>query len=422
MVRFFVVMCLVVGALQGSQLRVNVGSKEAILMNAETGAVLFEKEAHKPTYPASITKIATALYVLEKMSHKLDCEFVAHPELLVTMHAHEKNDSNPLAKPYSLEVDGTHMGLVPNERLPLKVLLYGLMLISGNDAANVIAKHISGDIGKFVDEINLFIKEKGCKETFFMNPHGLQHYDHQTTAYDMALLTKEALKCSLFRDIVKEVNVTRPRTNKQGPRSMVQFNKLLRPGPFYYPKAIGVKTGHTKAAGYTLVAAATHEGRTLIAVSLGATDRNTRYRDTIKLFDAAFAEKKITRKVFSKAHDHFQRTVPGASGELVAELQNDFYLSYYPAEEPQVQSRIVWDQVTLPIRPGDVVGRVELVSERGVVVGVENLVAIGDVDMTLWASVASGLHAHRKMIILMLLFGNIVAFLVYFFKKSKKAV
>jgi D-alanyl-D-alanine carboxypeptidase (penicillin-binding protein 5/6) len=387
-------------------------------MNAETGAILYEKEAHKASYPASITKVATALYALEKMGHNLDCEVVAHPELLATVHPHEKQ----AAKPYSLEVGGSHIGLLPGERLSLRALLYGLLVSSGNDAANVIAKHVAGDLDAFIQDINLFLREKGCKETLFLNPHGLHHCDHQTTAYDMALITKEALKHSLFRNIVKTVKVTRPKSNKQGQNFLIQTNKLLKPGQYYYPKAIGVKTGHTKDAGYTLVAAAEHNNRTLIAVVLGATDMNMRYRDAIKLFETAFAEEKIARKVFSKAHDHFQRAVPGASGELVAELQDDFYLSYYPAEEPQVQSRICWDEASLPIRAGDIVGHVELISEKGVVVGVENLVATGDLDMTLWTSFVSGLKTHRKLIILMLLLGNIVAFLVYFFKKSKKVI
>jgi D-alanyl-D-alanine carboxypeptidase (penicillin-binding protein 5/6) len=125
-------------------------------------------------------------------------------------------------------------------------------------------------------QLNDYVKRLGCTSTTFYNPHGLHHPKQQTTAYDLAVITQDALKNPVFREMVATVRYTRPKTNKQEPSTLVQTNRLLRTGPFYYPKAIGVKTGYYSLAGNNLVAAAKDGERTLIAVVLKANERNVR--------------------------------------------------------------------------------------------------------------------------------------------------
>lgn len=406
--------------LKAEKLKVEVAALSAILMNAETGAILFEKEAHLSTYPASTTKVATALYLLEKRPETLDDTVVVTHEAVKKISPVIKQAAFDLHPSYLLETDGTKMGLFLGEQLSLRDLLHGMMLMSGNDAANAIAKHLSGDINKFVDDLNLFLRSKGIQETHFLNPHGLHHPDHRTTAYDMALMTKEALKYPYFREIVKTVKIPRPQTNKQPAGEMTQYNRLLKPGPYYYPKAIGVKTGHTEKAGDPLVAAAVHEGRTLIAVLLEVKGRVTRYQDAIKLFDKAFAEKKVTRTLFTQKFDHFSRELKGAKTSLEASLAEDVELSFYPAEEPYFKSHVVWEVSSLPIAAGQKVGRLEIITENALILKSIPLLAVKNVEKVLWRAFVDGISSRKKTLILSFLALNIACFLIYYFKKSQK--
>jgi D-alanyl-D-alanine carboxypeptidase (penicillin-binding protein 5/6) len=408
--------------LQAAPLQVDVSARSAILINAETGRPLFEKNPHAPAYPASITKIATALYMLEMQGQRLEEQAVAAHEALAVASASAKQTLALGHPPYRLEPEGSHIGIRVGEVLPLKALLHGLLIASGNDAANVIAHHVAGDVGAFMEDLNLFLKAKGIKETHFLNPHGLHHPDHQTTAHDMALITREALKHPLFRQIVRTVRYPRPGTNKQPETVIVQTNKLLRQGgEHYYPKAIGVKTGHTSHANYTLVAAAEHEGRTLIAVLLDAPDMHQRYRDAIRLFEAAFHEKPIDRVLFTQAHDQFTQPVRGGKREAVqAALKRDFILTYFPAEEPSFRTEVVWRTLKLPIFSGDEVGELRLLGLQGEKIATAPLFALETVEKTAWREVADLAIAYRRLFIITALALNIALLLLYYRKKSKK--
>lgn len=343
-------------------LKVDMSAKAAILINEETGAVLYEKNAHTPLYPASITKVITALYALEKKGHALDEEVIASHDAVSTVHPHIRRAHQKGHPPYRLEFGGTHIGIKAGEALNLRTLLYGLMLASGNDAANVIAQHVSGSVPQFMNELNAYVKAKGCKNTVLFTPHGLPHPDHKTTAYDMAKLTRIALQYPVFRDVVKTVAYTRPQTNKQSESVFHQHNALVKPGKFYYPKATGVKTGYTTAGGYTLVASAEDENRKLIAVLLGYEQLQERYKDAIALFEAAFNEPKVTRTLFSKEFDLFSCPIRGGKRPLQATIPTDLVLSYYPSEEPQFNASIEWNSIELPIEPGKLVGQIRITS------------------------------------------------------------
>jgi D-alanyl-D-alanine carboxypeptidase (penicillin-binding protein 5/6) len=267
--------------------------------------------------------------------------------------------------------------------LPLRALFYGLMLASGNDAANVIAQHVSGSIPAFMEELNGFLREKGCLKTVFHTPHGMPHEEHKTTAYDMALIAREALKHPFFCEVVGSMTYPRPQTNKQPESLMLQHNALLKKGPFYYPKAFGIKTGYSISSGYTLVASARDKGRTVIAVVLGCEKLEQRYRDAIALFEAAFAEALCSRKLFARGFEQFSVPVKGGKTPLKAHFAEDLVVEYYPSEEPQFKTVVQWALPALPIAQGQKVGEVQVVSLQGNVLKSAPLFACHAVESTL---------------------------------------
>jgi len=268
--------------------------------------------------------------------------------------------------PYVLEEDGTSYGLFAGEIIPVSTLLYGMMLISGNDCANVIAESASGTITNFTNELNLYIKSLNCLSTNFVNTHGLHHPDHYTTAYDMALLTKKALSIPLFRQIVSTTSYTTAKTNKHDRKEITPFNRLMKKGKYHYPYAIGVKTGYHSKAGYNLVAAAEKDNRTLIAVMMGGEKSELRYKDAKHLFDAAFSET-LQRKVIFDDSRIFKAKIEGAKSCLKAFLKQSLVYDYYPAEEIEYKLFIKWDDLKLPIKTDQKVGEMKLISKDGVV-------------------------------------------------------
>ncbi|MBS0615080.1 MAG: D-alanyl-D-alanine carboxypeptidase [Verrucomicrobia bacterium] len=397
-------------------LKVDISSKSAIVINADTGAILYGKDPYATAYPASITKIATALYALERKGHALDEQVVARRECLERISPVVKHANYDKHASHLIEYDGSNVGLRAGDTLSLRVLLYGLMLASGDDAANVIAHQVSGNIERFMAELNLYLASKGIKNTRFTNAHGLHHPSHQTTAYDMAMLTREALKHPFFRELVKTVKYPKPKSDTH----YLQSNKLLRPGQHFYPKAIGVKTGYTSHAKFTLVAAAVHEGRTLIAVVLGAPDAPSRYRDAIRLFEAAFSQKPQMRTYFTAEHDRFTTKLKGGSRVLEGALDADLKMTYFPAEEPEVKPHLVWNNTALPIEAGQKVGELQLVDPKGTVVKAAPLFAMQAVEETFWFKIQRTCSEHRKALIFTFLSLNFLLVLLYFFKKSHK--
>ncbi len=415
--------CLCSLTLEAEQLKVKVSAKSAILINAETGAILYGKEIHQPRSPASITKIATTLYALERKRDSLD-EWVTTAQDHVAIMSAETRHANPSKyPPYRLEYGGTMMGIVAGEVHLLRTLLYGMMLSSGNDAANAVACHVSGSIPQFMAELNAFLQENGLQETTLYNPHGLYYPGHLTTAYDIAKLTQLSMKNPTFREIVKTVRYTRPQSNKKPESVMHQHNRLIKPGKFYYPQAIGVKTGYIARAGNTLCAAARHEGRELIAVVLGSDSSPERFEDAIALFKAAFAETRVTRKLFSKEYDTFSQPVKGTKQPLRAALSEDVVIDYYPAEEPELKAFLEWHKVGLPIAQGQVVGEVRLMQREGGVLKSYPLYSAEAIKKTSWllflefCSKARALLFSKVGLILLLISISSIAFV--FIKKPR---
>ena len=237
------------------------GARSAILIEMETGRVLYEQNAHEALPMASTTKIMTALLALE----------LGDLNSLVT------------AGKNAYGVPGTSIYLELGEQLTLEQMLYGLMLSSGNDAAVAIAEHIGGTVENFCALMTQRAAEIGCENTLFATPHGLPADRHHTTAWDLALIAREAMKNPVFRQIVSTQRATLPWAGHEYDRVLTNKNKLLST----YPGALGVKTGYTKAAGRCLVFAAERDGMTALGAVLNCPDW---FDEAAAILDRGFAD------------------------------------------------------------------------------------------------------------------------------------
>lgn len=230
-------------------------ASSVVLMDADSGRVLYEKNSHEQRLIASITKLMTALVALES-GHSLSEEVTIHPEWV--------------------GVEGSSIYLRAGETVSLETLLYGMLLRSGNDAALAIAGYCADSVDRFVAKMNQKAHELGMKNSSFANPNGLNAQGHYSSAYDMALLARACLEHETLRQIVSTKSKT------MGERSFTNHNKLL----WRYEGCIGLKTGYTEKAGRTLVSAAQRDGMTLICVTLN--DPND-WADHAALFDSGFS-------------------------------------------------------------------------------------------------------------------------------------
>ena len=250
-----------------------VVSPSAVLMDAQTGAVLYQKNMTEKRNPASVSKIVTVLLGIESGKGE-ETTVVSEQVVKIT------------------ERDSTHLSLVAGEEVKLNDMFYAAMMMSAHDAANVIAESVAGSVPEFVEKMNARMKDAGATGTRFTNADGSRDADNYTTAEDIALFTKEALKNETFRTVFGQVSYTMPATNKNtAPRNFNTICYLLRESDqnVRYTDAIGGKTGWDEDAKYTMVSAAEKDGRTLICVILGAPKSQTRYTDTVALFDYGFA-------------------------------------------------------------------------------------------------------------------------------------
>lgn len=361
-------------------LNLDIHAESALLMNAHTGEILFEKNAHTPQYPASITKIATALFTLHVYGDKLHTLVKAEHDAVASVTKESKKRANYTLPAHWLEPGATHMGIKKDELLSLRDLLSGMLISSASDASNVIAQYIGGTIPNFMHDLNNYLKEIGCRNTSFCNPHGLHHPKHKTTAYDMALIARQAMKYAELRDIVKMVTYTRPKTNKQSPATMIQTNRLLRKGNSYYDKAIGIKTGWTTDAMHTLVACAESEGRMLIAVLIKVKERETIYEEAKLLFKTAFNQPLVQRVLLKAGPQKYALKHPHSSKTIHTYLEKDVCIDFYPAEEPLLKCTLKWLPIEMPVKKGKHVGDMLISNQEGRLIQKVPLYALEDVN------------------------------------------
>lgn len=401
---------------------IELASEKAILINSNNGKILFEKNAYEKAFPASITKIATALFALEMMGEEnLDQLFTASQNAIASISPQAKRQSNYRSPPHLLETDGCHMSIKKGEELTFYDLLCGMLIASANDAANVIAENVVGSIPEFMKRLNEYLYQLGCKNTHFYNPHGLFHPDHSTTAYDMALISRKAMQSSVFRQIVALPSYTVPQTNYEYERKIVQTNSLIRPGSHFYPKAIGIKTGYTSQAGKNIVAAAEDKKRSLIAVILSSPTVKERYTDAIHLFEMAFSEKKMRHYLYSKEKSVFKKKVPHGTKELVAFLPDGLYYDFYPSEKTTVKAKIIWAIPQLPIEKGTFVGKINLLDEKGFAIQTLPLFAQEKLTPTLFYRLIEKLKEKRRAVF-WITSGFFLFLLISFLRRPQKKV
>lgn len=271
---FFV--CFIFGKSVCMAVEPKIASTSAILVEESTQKILYEKNAYEKMYPASTTKILTAILTLENCS-------------LDEMATVSRNAI------YSLPAGYVNANLQPGEEMAVKDLLYALMVKSANDAAIVLAEHIGSSIENFAEIMNAKARELGCQNTHFVNPNGIHNDNHYTTAYDLYLIASYCMKNETFRKYVSTTSYTLPATNQYPAtdRICTTTNDMLRSKSQYYNEnVIGIKTGYTTEAKNCLIAGARKNNTELISVTLqGGTNSDglsERYVDTNALFNYGF--------------------------------------------------------------------------------------------------------------------------------------
>lgn len=247
-------------------------SKAALLVDAKTGKILYSKNAYTPLYPASTTKIMTAILTMENCNLN-DVATVSHNAV------------------YSIPVGYTHSNLVEGEQLTIEQLLNVLLIPSANDAAVVLAEHIAGSVENFATMMNNKAKQLGCLNTNFVNPNGIHNENHYSTAYDLSLIGRYAMKFDEIMRIAKIPQYTLPRTNKYNKEDRIfnATNGLIDSNDSdYYEYATGLKTGYTDKAGSCIVATAKKDNVELMAVILGSESVDDRHEDCVNLFNYGF--------------------------------------------------------------------------------------------------------------------------------------
>lgn len=396
-------------------------SESVLLLDADSGEVLFEQNADQTRHPASTTKIMTALLTIEAIEQgkfSMDDSVAAYDDCQYGMDADSSN-ANPT--------------IVPGEVMSVQDLLYCAMMASANEACNILAEYIAGSISDFVVMMNERAAELGCTGTHFNNPSGLEDPNHYSTARDLAIIAMEAIRHEQFVTLCSDDGYTVEATNMAGSRGLTNTNALLKEsGKYYYEAAFGVKTGFFTNAGYCLVSAAGKENTSLVCVVLGGimdkdADIQSQYQDTIALFDWAF-ENYSYQQVLSSTESLINVPVTMGVDDSVAArpetsinvlLPNDFDTETLQYEYTVYSER---DGVTLeaPVDAGTILGEVT-VSAGDRVFGTSNLVATNSVDMSktiyLRASVNTILQQPivNKLLTLLIVVVALYLILVFFY-------
>ena len=304
--------------------KLNVEAKAALLVDGDTGEILYEYNADEKLYPASLTKIMTSLLVFEAVEAG-------------TLSLNQKITA-PASAFVGLSSAGSTANIKTDEILTVEELLACMLINSANEAAAILACAVGGTIADFVSRMNARAAELGCHDTHFMNPTGLHDADHYTTAWDLYRITQAALKYEQFMVICDSKSWEIPETNLSGPRTLHSTNYLIsnwRALGYLYSGADGIKTGHTSQAGNCLISTAHRDGQSLFGVILGA-NKFSYYEGAKKVEKVgSFIE---MAKMFDWGFDNFERATLVTSAETVAEARVDLsretnYVVVHPATD-----------------------------------------------------------------------------------------
>lgn len=325
-----------------------IGAESALLIEAKTGKVLYEKNPNQKIFPASTTKIMTAILAIRNLD--LDKKVIV-PTNIGT-------------------ADGSAMYLLPGEQFTVRELLQGMMIKSANDAAVLLAREVSGDISTFSKLMNEEAKKLGCNNTHFVNPSGLHDENHYTTAHDMALISIEAMKSPIFRELVSTVRVTFDET-EQTPEKRYFLNtnrflwdesKLIIDNqyiPIKYDVVNGIKTGYTPEAKNCLISSGQKNNIELISIVYQANGFEM-YRDSRLILDYGF-ENYVSKTIIEKdkilGNTTVKHTVPG----FLEYYAKEEYTCVYPRDtELDIDTEIILDEMNLPITKDSKIGELKV--------------------------------------------------------------
>ena len=349
-------------------------AEAAILLDMKSGKVLYSKNENEKMYPASITKIMTAILTLES---GIDfSEVVTATEEAIT----------PITNKHS------HMGILVGENLTIENLIYGMMVYSANDAANVLAVRVGGSLDGFVQMMNDKAAELGATNTHFVNAHGFHDDNHYTTASDIATIAKYAMQNETFREIVKTDIYTMEATNKYNEaRYLSSTNHLIsrrRQVKYYYDKAIGIKTGYTDESGYCLASAAVDGETELLSVVLNCHNIVDGESGLYSFIDS--------KSLLEYGFNNFKYITIASNGTVLAdssvyEAKDNIRVTLTPQNDicnilpvdidmDEVKSETVLNEkICAPIKKGDILGSVTY-TYQGEQIGTSSLVAVNDVE------------------------------------------
>ncbi len=393
----------------------DIQAKAALLVDANTGNIVYAKNEHEELYPASLTKIMTALLVLEAVdSGKLSLDQQLTASDTIT----------------ELDSDGSSAGIQVGEIMTVEQLLYCMLVVSANEACVILAEAVSGDVDTFVDAMNAKAQALGCENTHFVNPTGLHDSQHYTSAWDLYLITKEAMKHEDFMRICDTGDITLPATNLSEARSLHSTNYLIsvwRSRGYYNTDAHGIKTGSTDAAGHCLVSSASKGSLSFISVMLGCEQLHLEGNEIRTM---SFYE---TNRLFNWAFENFAYQTVLTSDEILKEvavsLSKIDHVTVHPAEDVEVllpkglaaedlerTITLKSDPVEAPISAGDVLGTVTL-SYDGTDYATVDLLALNDVEasriLTFWRDVKAFFSQTAVKVIGIILLVAVVALLLW---------
>lgn len=381
----------------------------ALLVSPDSGMVLYSKNADQKRYPASTTKIMTALLTLENVSN-----------LDETVTSEAVDFENVTA-------DSSNAGILLGEQVTVRDLLYALMLPSANEAAYMLARHVGGSWEQFVDMMNDRAAELGCTGTHFCNPCGLHEEDHYTTAYDLYLIAKEAMKDVTFRDIVSTVQHRMAKTNLHEERIIYTTNQLIFSSfqPWSYANCLGIKTGHTSQAGNCFVGYAEYGDAKLFSVVLGCSDSSKEYpsvaasfTDTKKLCQWGFEN--FTSKTLARQGEEVTYTKVKLStdtNQLLLTAKADV-VALLPKDLDVKELELVEDipeAVKAPVKAGDPIGTATY-RYNGTDYGTVELVALNDISRSTVLFYADKLSTFfQSMVFKILLLAAAAFFILHIF-------
>lgn len=360
----------------------DVQAKAALLVDQKTGAVVYAKNEHDELYPASLTKIMTALLVLDAVDQgrlSMDQIITASPTALEAVPEGSSTADPPLKA---------------GEKMSVRNLLYCLLVVSANEAGNVLAEAVSGSINAFVEDMNRRAAELGCENTHFMNPHGFHDTQHYSSAWDLYIMTKAAMEYPEFMTICDTTSTTIPATNLSDERVLYNTNYLIcgyRSRGYLNGEAHGVKTGSHSQAGHCLVATAQRASLGFVSVILGA--ERILLEDGVTWWTYSFGE---TNRLYEWAFDNFTyQTVlkeDDVAGEAAVSLSRTDHVTLHAAQaleilvpkglEPEELEKTITlnaDPAEAPIAAGDMLGTLT-VSIDGKEYATVDLLAFTDVE------------------------------------------